>query len=167
MVKDIINGTVNNATENKTTFDGIDLASLRYSNKKKDSNIQSWTLIYLFEMIFENDITSYDYIDNYNKWSIEHVLNDSTENDGDGFIGNLFPCTRILNNSFSNDDYDQKRTKYLACQYKWINDFGNKYKKFGLKNINKRTEELNKKFISIINPDYATLNKFINSYSKK
>ncbi len=94
-------------------------------------------------------------------------MNDSLEKDEYGSIGNLFPCTKKLNNSFGNKNYDYKRSKYIDCQYKWINDFGNKYKKFNLESIKKRTKELENELIDIIRPDFEALNKFMTNYKNK
>ena len=128
------------------------IEDIKYSNKKKESNIESITLIYLFEMIFHEEYSGgYQYIDNYKNWSIEHVLNDSFKDDVTNEIGNLFPIDKNTNsNKLKSKTYSLKKDIYKNSSYTWVSNFANKYDNFTEDDVINRSKELSAMFANII-----------------
>ena len=134
----------------------------RYSNKKRISTDKSNMFKYLLEIVNKNIYKDYRYVDDYKNWSIEHVVNDSLDDEIDSFIGNLLLVGKDFNSDdLKNYDYLKKRELFLQSSNSWVKDFANKYKKkFDSKDITKRSREIAKIIVNELrfNVDALVLN---------
>ncbi len=99
------------------------VAELRYSNHKRYSSGNSGMFKYMFELLLKEQYKDYEYISDYSGWTIEHIINDSCDDEVVSRIGNLLLMTSALNKKCDSKDYLQKRTLYLESGFCWVKDY--------------------------------------------
>ena len=109
------------------SYEDIPLAvrGLRYSNHKRYTMATSGMFVYLFEIMYKEKFTDYEYIKDYKSWTMEHIVNDCRDEDYVSSIGNLLLLTKKLNGKCKSKNYDEKRKLYMESGFAWVRDYAN------------------------------------------
>lgn len=143
------------------------VAELRYSNHKRYSSGNSGMFKYMFELLLKEQYKDYEYISDYSVWTIEHIINDSCDDEVVSKIGNLLLMTSKLNQECDSKNYLQKRTLYLESGFCWVKDYANAHSTEPQKDdILKRTEELAHLLESILCFDISMAESFCEKTNK-
>ena len=118
------------------------LKNIIYSNKSTRKNISSKLIVYLYRPLLleceKNKYVQYD----FSKFNVEHILNDSFQEDTNYSLGNLLLCPDGINEIMKNKPYIQKRQYLLSSEIPYLKEFGEKYETFDEESIESRTEEI-------------------------
>lgn len=118
------------------------LKNIIYSNKSTRKNISSKLLVYLYKpLLMEYEKNKYVHYD-FNKFSVEHVLNDDAEEDIRYSLGNLLLCPEEINEIMKNKSYAKKRQYLLSSEIPYLKAFAEKYDNFDERCIESRTSEI-------------------------
>lgn len=124
---------------------------LRYSNNKRYTMATSGMFVYVFEMLYKAKYADYEYLKDYKKWTMEHIVNDSEENEYVSYIGNLLLITKRLNGICKSKKYDQKKELYLESGFSWVKDYAsNQEHKPTKEDITARTNSIAMKLKELI-----------------
>ena len=106
------------------------LKNIIYSNKSTRKNISSKLIVYLYRPLLleceKNKYVQYD----FSKFNVEHILNDSFQEDTNYSLGNLLLCPDGINEIMKNKPYIQKRQYLLSSEIPYLKEFGEKYETF-------------------------------------
>ena len=137
------------------------ISEIRYSNRRRFSSATSKRLIYLFEMIYKELFTDYNYIGTYENWTIEHIINDSELNPSVTYIGNLLVANLDLQKACKNKTYEEKRKEYLKSGYAWIKEYADKNTTDPTpESIKQRTNDLANQLIKLLAFDIDSLTDY-------
>lgn len=118
------------------------LKNIIYSNKTTRKNVSSKLLVYFFRPLLleceKNKFVQYD----FNKFNVEHILNDDIHKDITYLLGNLLLCPEEINEYMNNNSYIQKRQCLLSSGIPYLEEFARKYENFNEKNVEDRTNEI-------------------------
>lgn len=133
--------------ENDVLANGID--NIVYTNRSTRKNVSSRLIVYLFKpLILEaeiNDFANYD----FEEFNVEHILNDSNNENIYYSIGNLLVCPQKINNSMKNKKYKDKRKVLLKSGITYLEKFASDYIEFGLNNVEIRSKKVREKLVQI------------------
>ncbi len=117
------------------------LKNIIYSNKSTRKNISSKLLVYLYKpLLLEYEKNKYVQYD-FNKFNVEHVLNDDAEEDIRYSLGNLLLCPDEINGIMKDKPYTRKRQYLLESEIPYLKAFAEKYDDFDESCIEDRTIE--------------------------
>jgi len=129
------------------------LKEIKFSNKNKKGNIRSELLIFIFQpLIGIKDVSNYN---------IEHIINDSKDDESVWQIGNLIPVPSLLNNKLKNNDIPTKMMLYLESGLDYLKDLAKEYPDF---NTNKIATRSTKVISRLINQYYIDYNEIEEKY---
>lgn len=141
--------------------------NLRYSNHKRTSYLSSMRYVYLFEMYYKTIYPDYSYLETYQNWTIEHVINDKEDEEYVSMLGNLLVANKELQKLCDSFDYSTKQPIYAKSTYAWIRDFGTKYKKgFSQKDIERRTGVIAKEITKLLEFNINEINSYCEEVNK-
>lgn len=133
--------------ENDVLANGID--NIVYTNRSTRKNVSSRLIVYLFKpLILEaevNDFANYD----FEEFNVEHILNDSNNENIYYSIGNLLVCPQKINNSMKNKKYKDKRKVLLKSGITYLEKFASDYIEFGLNDVEIRSKKVREKLVQI------------------
>lgn len=117
------------------------LKNIIYSNKSTRKNISSKLLVYLYKpLLLEYEKNKYVQYD-FNKFNVEHVLNDDAEEGIRYSLGNLLLCPDDINGIMEDKPYARKRQYLLESEIPYLKAFAEKYDDFDESCIEDRTNE--------------------------
>ena len=117
------------------------LKNIIYSNKSTRKNISSKLLVYLYKpLLLEYEKNKYVQYD-FNKFNVEHVLNDDAEEGIRYSLGNLLLCPDDINGIMKDKPYARKRQYLLESEIPYLKAFAEKYDDFDESCIEDRTNE--------------------------
>lgn len=118
------------------------LKHIIYSNKSARKNISSKLLVYLYKpLLMEYEKNKYVHYD-FNKFNVEHILNDDAEKDIRCLLGNLLLCPEEINGIMKDKSYAKKRQYLLSSEIPYLKSFAEKYEDFDERCIEDRTNEI-------------------------
>lgn len=133
--------------ENDVLANGID--NIVYTNRSTRKNVSSRLIVYLFKpLILEaevNDFANYD----FEEFNVEHILNDSNNENIYYSIGNLLVCPQKINDSMKNKKYKDKRKVLLKSGITYLEKFASDYIEFGLNDVEIRSKKVREKLVQI------------------
>lgn len=106
------------------------LKNIIYSNKSTRKNISSKLLVYFLKpLLMEQEENKYSQYD-FTKFTVEHILSDTSEESERYLLGNLLLCPNELNGSMRDLPYEEKRKKLLNSGIPYLKKFAERYEKF-------------------------------------
>ncbi len=169
--RDVINNVYKFFLKDRSFFDFKDLptviSGLRYSNHKRYSMGTSGMFVYLFEMLYMEKYSDYEYLNDYKTWTMEHVVNDCSEDEYVSHIGNLLILTKKLNSKCKSKSYEDKKQLYLESGFSWVRDYVAEQRSEPTKeNINNRTEQIAQKLSEKLAFDISNMKKYCEETGK-
>lgn len=101
----------------------------------------------------ENKFANYD----FDKFNVEHILNDSDDENIYYSVGNLLVCPEQLNAAMKNKIYDEKRLKLQNSGITYLEQFALEYQQFENEDIEKRSILLCEKLVDHYALPYLTI----------
>ena len=118
------------------------LHRLVYSNKTIRQNVSSKMMAYFFRPLFlSKEINEYAEYD-FSKFNIEHILNDSSDDEHTYSIGNLLLVPSTLNSKMKDHDFLEKKKILLNSNIPYLVDFVKEYPSFSHEEIDKREVDI-------------------------
>lgn len=134
--------------ENRVIFDHNDnvrkFKELQYSNKSKIITSTSKFFAYLFENTFS--CTKQEIKLDFKNITIEHILNDSSNDSQYWQIGNLIPLEKQINEGCNTKNYENKRLDYSKSSLYYTRNFAENNLDFNEEKMKSRTDYLAEKF---------------------
>ena len=131
---------------------GID--NIVYTNRSTRKNVSSRLIVYLFKPLIldveTNAFANYDFED----FNVEHILNDSNNENVYYSIGNLLVCPQKINDKMKNKEYQEKRKILLESKITYLEQFASCYLNFDLSDVDTRSEKVREKLVQIYSLPY-------------
>ena len=133
--------------ENDVLADGLD--NIVYTNRSTRKNVSSRLIVYLFKPLIldaeTNAFANYD----FEEFNVEHILNDSNNENVYYSLGNLLVCPQKINDKMKNKEYQEKRKVLLESKITYLEQFASSYVEFNLSDVDTRSEKVREMLVQI------------------
>ena len=133
--------------EKDVLADGLD--NIVYTNRSTRKNVSSRLIVYLFKpLILEaetNVFANYD----FEEFNVEHILNDSNNENVYYSLGNLLICPQKINDKMKNKGYQEKRKILSKSKITYLEKFASSYAEFNLSDVDTRSEKVREMLVQI------------------
>ena len=133
--------------ENDVLADGLD--NIVYTNRSTRKNVSSRLIVYLFKPLIldaeTNAFANYD----FEEFNVEHILNDSNNENVYYSLGNLLVCPQKINDKMKNKEYQEKRKFLLESKITYLEQFASSYVEFNLSDVDTRSEKVREMLVQI------------------
>lgn len=120
------------------------LYNIVYTNRSTRKNVSSRLIVYLFKpLILEAETNAFANYD-FEEFNVEHILNDSNNENVYYSLGNLLVCPQKINDKMKNKEYQEKRKVLLESKITYLEQFASSYDEFNLSDVDTRSEKLEK-----------------------
>lgn len=120
-----------------------------YTNRTARKNMSSRVIVYLYKPLIsateKNKFANYD----FDKFNVEHILNDCDDENIYYSVGNLLVCPKELNKAMKNKKYDEKRLKLLNSKITYLEKFAQDYEQFKYEDIENRSERVCEELVNL------------------
>lgn len=123
------------------------LDNIVYTNRSTRKNISSRVIVYLFKpLILEKELNAFANYD-FKEFNVEHILNDSKNENVYYSLGNLLVCPKKLNDNMKNKGFEEKRKALSESKITYLEEFASTYLKFEVDDVVTRSEEVREKLV--------------------
>lgn len=133
--------------ENDVLADGLD--NIVYTNRSTRKNVSSRLIVYLFKPLIlaaeTNAFANYD----FEEFNVEHILNDSNNENVYYSLGNLLVCPQKINDKMKNKEYQEKRKVLSESKITYLEQFASSYVEFNLSDVDTRSEKVRETLVQI------------------
>lgn len=120
--------------------DGLD--NIVYTNRSTRKNVSSRLIVYLFKpLILEEETNAFANYD-FEEFNVEHILNDSNNENIYYSLGNLLVCPQKINDKMKNKEYKEKRKILSESKITYLERFASSYLKFDVSDVDTRSEKV-------------------------
>lgn len=130
------------------------LDNIVYTNRSTRKNISSRLIVYLFKpLILEAETNSFANYD-FEEFNVEHILNDSNNENIYYSLGNLLVCPQKINDNMKNKEYQEKRKILSESKITYLEQFASSYLKFDVSDVDTRSEKVREMLVQIYGLPY-------------
>lgn len=130
------------------------LDNIVYTNRSTRKNISSRLIVYLFKpLILEAETNAFANYD-LEEFNVEHILNDSNNENIYYSLGNLLVCPQKINDKMKNKEYQEKRKILSESKITYLERFASSYLKFNVSDVDTRSEKVREMLVQIYGLPY-------------
>lgn len=125
------------------------LDNIVYTNRSARKNVSSRLIVYLFKPLILSVETNAFANYNFEEFNVEHILNDSDDENIYYSLGNLLVCPQKINDKMKNKEYQEKRKILSESKITYLERFASNYLKFDVSDVDERSKKVREKLLQI------------------
>lgn len=118
------------------------LDNIVYTNRSTRKNVSSRVIVYLFKPLILEAETNVFANYNFEEFNVEHILNDSNNENIYYSLGNLLVCPKEINDRLKNKEFKEKRKILSESKITYFEQFALNYSNFDVRAVATRCEEV-------------------------